>query len=82
MLAAVPTTNGGGDNGHIGMILKDMEYTTFSTGSNPFIVPKNPGPFPSTVSTNEVDRLRQLAEHKQLIMKYKTHEGCHQATRI
>ena len=81
MLATVPTTNGGGDHGHIGMILDDTEYTSFLTGSNPFVVPKNPGPFPTTVSTNEVDRLRQLTEHKQLIIKYKTYQGCLQATR-
>ena len=81
MLATVPTTNGGGDHGHIGMILDDMEYMSFSTGSNPFVVPKNPGPFPTTVSTNEVDRLRQLAEHKQLIIEYETYQGCLQATR-
>ncbi len=69
MLATVPTTNGGGDHGHIGMILDDLEYTSFSTGSNSFIVPKNPGPFPSTVRTNEVDRLCQIVEHKQLIIE-------------
>ena len=60
MLATAPTTNGGGDHGHIGMILKDMEYTSFSTGATPFVVPKNPGPFSSTISTNEVDHLHQL----------------------
>ena len=81
MLATVPTTNGGGDHGHIGMILDDAEYKSFSTGSNPFVIPKNPGPFPTTVSTNEVDRLRQLAEHKQLMIEYETYQGCLQATR-
>ena len=79
MLATVPTTNGGGDHGHIGMILDDTEYTSFSTGATSFVAPRNPGPFPTTVSTNEVDRLRQLAEHKQLIIDYKTYQGCLQA---
>lgn len=81
MLATVPTTNGGGDHGHIGMILDDTEYTSFSTGATSFVTPRNPGPFPTTVSTNEVDRLRQLAEHKQLIIEYETYQGCLQATR-
>eukprot|EP00804_Cyclotella_cryptica_P014408 CCRYP_004763-RA/>CCRYP_004763-RA protein AED:0.42 eAED:0.41 QI:0/-1/0/1/-1/1/1/0/247 len=82
MLATVPTTNGGGDHGHIGMILDDTEYTSFLTGSNAFVIPKNPGPFPTTISTNKVDRLRQLAEHKQLIIEYETYQGCLQATRM
>ncbi|KAL7476277.1 hypothetical protein ACHAW6_002153, partial [Cyclotella cf. meneghiniana] len=80
MLVTVPTTNGGGDHGHIGMILDDLEYTTFSFGSNSFIVPKNPRPFPFTISTNEVDHLCQIAEHKQLIIEYETYQGCLQAT--
>ena len=80
MLATVPTTNGGGDHGHIGMILDDSEYTSFSTGSNTFVV-SNSRPVPSTVSTNEVDHLSQLAEHKQHIIEYKTYQGCLQATR-
>eukprot|EP00804_Cyclotella_cryptica_P014668 CCRYP_012700-RA/>CCRYP_012700-RA protein AED:0.35 eAED:0.34 QI:0/-1/0/1/-1/1/1/0/213 len=82
MLATVTTTHGGGDQGHIGMILKDSEYTSFSTGATSFVVPKNPGPFPTTVSTNEVGRLRQLAEHKQLIIEYETYQGCLQTTHM
>ncbi|KAL7480144.1 hypothetical protein ACHAW6_005850 [Cyclotella cf. meneghiniana] len=81
MLATVPITNGGGDHGYIGMILSETKYTTFLTGANPFIVSKNPGPFPTTISTNKVDQLRQLTKHKQLIIKYKTYQGCLQATR-
>ena len=54
MIAIVPTTNGGGDHWHIGMILAETKYTTFSTGATPFIVHKNPGPFLTTVRTNKV----------------------------
>jgi hypothetical protein len=57
VLATIPTTNGGGDHGHVGMILDETEYTLFSSGATPFTGPKNPGPFPTTVSTKEVDRL-------------------------
>jgi hypothetical protein len=81
MLATVPTTNGGGDHGHIGMILDDAEYTSFLTGATSFVAPKTPGPFPTTVSMDEVDRLRQIAEHKQLIIEYETYQRCLQATR-
>ncbi|KAL7474127.1 hypothetical protein ACHAW6_000119 [Cyclotella cf. meneghiniana] len=62
------------------MIINDLEFTSFSTGSNSFSVPKNPRPFSSTISTNEVDHLRQIAEHKQLIIEYETYHGCLQAT--
>jgi hypothetical protein len=32
------------DRGHIGMILKETEYTMFWTGATSFIVPKKTGP--------------------------------------
>ena len=69
MLATVPTTNGGGDHGHMGMILDDAEYTSFSTGATSFVAPQNPGSFPTTISMDEEDHLRQIAEHKQLIIE-------------
>jgi hypothetical protein len=81
MHATVPTTNGGGDHGHICMILDDSEYMSFSTGATSFAAPKNPGPFPTTISMNKVDRLCQLPEQNQLIIEYKTYQGCLQATR-
>ncbi len=37
--ASIPTTNGGGDHGHIGMITLDAEYITFSTG-DPISLPQ------------------------------------------
>ena len=49
MLASVPTTNGGGSHGHIGMIIDDAEYCTFLKGNQPFNIPTNPGPYPTTV---------------------------------
>lgn len=64
MLATVHTTNGGGHHRHIGMILDNKEYTTFSTSVTPFTAPKNQGPFPTTVTTGKVDRLQQIADTK------------------
>jgi hypothetical protein len=64
MLASVPTTNGGGSHGHIGMIIDDAEYRTFSTGGAPFNVPTNPGPYPATVDPDPAIRERQVAEVK------------------
>jgi len=43
MLATMPTTNGGGDPCHIVRILDNTAYTAFSTGSTPFVDPKQPG---------------------------------------
>ncbi|KAL7474475.1 hypothetical protein ACHAW6_000449 [Cyclotella cf. meneghiniana] len=81
MSATRPTPNDGGDHGHIGMIFAETKYTIFSTSATPFLVPKNPCPFPTTVSTNEDDHLQQLAKHKQLIIEYESYQGCLEATR-
>jgi hypothetical protein len=81
MLPTIPTTNGGGDHGHIGMIHNNTEYTLFSTCSTSLVIHKNLSPFPTTISTNEVDHLCQLAQHKQVIIEYNTYQGCLQATR-
>ncbi len=80
MLATAPTTNSGGDHVHICMILDEVEYESFSTCTNPFTVPKNPSTYPTTVRTNEVNHLCQIAEDKHLIIEDKTHQGCLQAT--
>jgi len=81
MLNTVPTTNGGDNHRHIGMIFNDKEYITSSTSATPFTVPKNQGPCPTSVSSDKVDQLQQIAEHKQLIIKCETFQGCLQATR-
>ena len=46
---SVATQNGGGEHGHIGMVVKDAEYITFSRSGASFQVPTNPGPYPSSV---------------------------------
>ena len=45
MLATIPTSNSGGDHGHIGMLLAETEYTTFMTGTNPLLSPRTPAYF-------------------------------------
>ena len=44
-MACIPTTNGGGLHGHVGMLLDDAEYTEFSPGGTPFTIPTNPRPY-------------------------------------
>ena len=38
---SIPTGNGGGSHGHMGMLLDDSKYRSFSTGGTAFVVPTN-----------------------------------------
>ena len=44
--ASVLTGNGGREHGHVGMVIDDAEYITFSRNGNSFIPLTNPGPYP------------------------------------
>ncbi len=70
---SVATLNGGGEHGHVGMVIDDAEYVTFSNGGARFVVPTNPGPYPATVDTDKVIRERQLAEQKAECNEYETY---------
>ena len=72
---SVATQNGGGEHGHVGMVVEQAEYVTFSRGGAPFVVPTNPGPYPATVDPDPVIRERQIAEHKAEIVEYETYLG-------
>jgi hypothetical protein len=74
-LASIPTLNGGGHHGHIGLIIPNAEYTTFSHGNTPYNILDNPGPYPSTVDPDPLVRERQIVEHKAEIKEYKTQLG-------
>lgn len=82
MLASVPTTNGGGSHGHIGMIIDDAEYRTFSTGNQPFTIPTNPGPYPTVVDPDPATRERQVAEHKAEKEEFETYLGVLNSARM
>jgi hypothetical protein len=41
---SVPTTLGGGQHGHLGLLLSDARYTALAY-SLPWVTPGNPGPF-------------------------------------
>ena len=38
---SVATQNGGGEHGHVGMVVDEAEYVTFSHGNARFVVPTN-----------------------------------------
>ena len=72
---SVATRNGGGEHGHVGMVIDEAEYITFSNAGAKFVVPTNPGPYPTTVDTDKVIRERQIAEHKADCNEYETYLG-------
>jgi len=72
---SVATRNGGGEHGHVGMVIDEAEYITFSRSGTRFVVPTNPGPYPATVDTDKVIRERQIAEHKADCNEYETYLG-------
>jgi hypothetical protein len=72
---SVATLNGGGEHGHVGMVIDEAEYVLFSNGGSKFVVPTNPGPYPANVDTDKVIRERQIAEHKAECNEYETYLG-------
>jgi hypothetical protein len=74
--ASVSTTNRGERHGHVGMIILDAEYVAFLHNAKRFLVPTNPGAFPTTVDqTDEVVRMRQIAQHKAEQAEFETYLG-------
>jgi hypothetical protein len=72
---SVATQNGGGEHGHIGMVVEEAEYVTFPRNAERFLVPTNPGPYPTSIDPDKIIRERQIAEHKAKIAEYETHLG-------
>ena len=81
-LASIPTLNGGGQHGHIGLIIPETEYIAFSRNGDRYEIIDNPGPYPATVDqTNAVLRERQVAEHKGEVKEYEMQLGAASWTR-
>ena len=74
-LAAIPTGNGGGKHGHIGIVVNDTKYRVIS-GGTPFTIPTRPGAYPDNVSDDDKTREKQVAEHKAEIEEYETYRAC------
>jgi hypothetical protein len=66
------TTLGGGNYGHIRMIMKPTEYSTM-TGGVDFTNPINPGFYQANLATNTAagTRAKAEAENKELTNQYK-----------
>ena len=66
-------TLGGGNYGHVGIIMEPKEYSTMPGGIN-FSNPLNSGFYPATLAATATagTRAKAEAEHKELINQYKT----------
>ncbi|KAL7474037.1 hypothetical protein ACHAW6_000036, partial [Cyclotella cf. meneghiniana] len=80
--ASIPTTLGGGNHGHIGMVVEESEYITFLNGNVTFDAPSNPGAYPTTVDENNAaKREEQVTKHKEQKLVFLTHEAVAHAIR-
>jgi len=72
---SITTQNGGGEHGHVGMVVKDAKYINFSRSGASFQVPTNPGPYPASIDPDKIICERQIAEHKAEIIENETYLG-------
>ena len=81
ILANIPTTLGGGNHGHAGIIMNPDRYLLIA--GVPFINPTNPGNYPENVAGNAAAGVRAKveAEHKEQVREYETFQGVVQATK-
>ena len=83
ILANIPTTLGGGNHGHAGILMDPARYL-LTTGV-PFANPVNPGNYPANVPGNAAAgvQARAEAEHKEEVKEYETFQvqGVVQATK-
>ena len=81
ILANIPTTLGGGNHGHAGILMEPTRYLL--TAGVPFNNPTNPGNYPLNIAGNAAAgvRARAEAEHKEEVREYETYQGVIQATK-
>ena len=81
ILINIPTTLGGGNQGHAGIIMDPARYLLIAEAL--FNNPANPGNYPANVPGNAAAgvRARAEAEHKEEVKEYETFQGVVQATK-
>jgi hypothetical protein len=82
ILANIPTTLGGGNHGHAGIIIEPARYLLMM-GRVAFANPVNSGTYPANVLGNAMVGVRARAEveHKEFIREYETFQGVVQTTK-
>ena len=77
--ASIPTTLGGGNHGHAGLIVDATKYLPMIGVA--FVIPPNPGIYPAGLAANAAagTRARAEAEHKEEVAQYKILKGVEQA---
>jgi hypothetical protein len=82
ILTGIPTALGGGNFGHVGVIMETSAYSTMTTGIA-FVDPANPGVYPAGLAANAAAtvRAREEAEHKELINQFETFKGVRQGVK-
>ena len=82
ILANIPTMLGGGNHGHVGVIMNPTDYNTMTEGTD-FVNPVNPGIYPANLALNAAagTRARAEAEHRELINQFETFEGVRLGTK-
>ena len=76
ILAGIPMALGGGNFGHVGIIMEAAAYSTMTAGIA-FVNPANPGVYPAGLAAKAAATVRAQAEaeHKELIGQFETFEG-------
>jgi hypothetical protein len=78
--ATIPTTLGGGNHGHAGLIVEPTKYLAM-TSRTAFAIPGNPGIYPAGLAANAAAgmRAREESMHKELIAQYEILKEVEQA---
>jgi hypothetical protein len=81
ILANIPTTLGGGNHGHAGILMDPARYLVITGVA--FSNPANPGNYPANIAGNVAAdvRARAEAEHREEVRQYVTFQGVMQATK-
>jgi hypothetical protein len=76
IVASIPSSLGGGNHGHAGVIAETVKYSLM-TGGTVFVNPANPGIYPAGLLTNATagTRAREEAIHKELVAQYEIFKG-------
>jgi hypothetical protein len=77
--ASIPSTQGGGNYGHAGVIAEPAKYSLM-TGGIVFLNPANPGVYPAGLQANAMagTQAREDAIHKEFVAQYEIFKGVKQ----